>query len=432
MDSDHKPLSIYQIFVRNYGPCGTLNEVRSDLKRIRDLGFNCIYLLPVHPVGITGRKGTLGSPYAVRDYYAVDPVLGTMSDFTELVREAHRLDMRVIMDMVLHHTARDHEWVSQHPEYYVRDEEGNFRIAVEDWSDIYDLDFGSLQLQGKLITILQFWARKNVDGFRFDVASMIPMSFWRKARKETEAVRKNLIWLGESVDASMVRNLRRAKVPVCSDSELAEVFDHLYPYDVFDLFCDAVRNKNLVPYGRTLEYSFSVFPQNLKRVMCLENHDRKRISSLLGQRTGRIINWTAFSFLCPGTAFMYNGQETMDVRTPDLFEHNPVDFRKQDEDFAGLIRRLNEIRNLTQAGILSADFPENSDVLEINEYCTGGNLYGCFNVNGLRGKIRINLRDGRYRNLIDDKLVTVKDGTIDADACPLYIRTEEDVYDTGI
>ncbi len=424
-DSEQRPLSIYQVFVRNYGREGTLNEVRRDLSRIRAMGFNCLYLLPIHPVGCVGRKGTLGSPYSVRDYYAVEPSLGTMADFTDFVREAHQLDMSVIMDMVIHHTARDHEWVYEHPEYYMRDESGNFRIAVPEWSDIYDLDFDNTQLQGKLIRMLQFWARKNVDGFRFDVASLIPMSFWKKARKETDSVRKDLIWLGESVETSMVRNLRKAAVPVCSDSELSEVFDHLYPYDSLDVFYDAVLRKELKPYEQLLEYSFSVFPQGMKRVMCLENHDRQRISALLGQRMGRIENWTAFSFLCPSTAFMYNGQETMDVRTPDLFEHNPVDWRKKDKGFAELIRKLNQIRSETQPYMLAAEFPLNADALEICEYGRKKMWYGCFNVNGAREKIQINLKDGQYRNMIDDKLFTVKDGMIDADACPVYIQTEE-------
>ena len=156
-----EPLSFYQVFVRNYSAEGTLKRVEYDLNRIKAMGFDYVYLLPVHPIGEKGRKGTYGSPYAIADYDAVDPDLGTMDDFLDLVHAAHARGLKVMMDIVLHHSAADHPWVKKHPSWYAKEN------AVADWSDVRDFNFESEELRETLLDSLLHWVEDGVDGFRW-------------------------------------------------------------------------------------------------------------------------------------------------------------------------------------------------------------------------------------------------------------------------
>ena len=181
---------LYSVFVRNHG--GSFSAVEKDIPRIKSLGVDAIWLLPIHPIGRAQRKGTLGSPYAIADYRQVNPEYGTLEDFKRLADEIHSQGMKLMIDVVFHHTSPDSVLVRQHPEWFYRKEDGSFGNHVGDWSDVIDLDYSHKDLWTYQIDTLKMWA-EIVDGFRCDVAPLVPLAFWKKARVEVEKVRPGCI-----------------------------------------------------------------------------------------------------------------------------------------------------------------------------------------------------------------------------------------------
>ena len=172
---------IYSIYVRNHTSEGTFRAVIPDLDRIRALGTDIIWLMPIHPIGVEGKKGTLGCPYANRDYRAVNPAYGTMEDFEALVREIHAHGMKCMIDVVYNHTSPDSVLYREHPEYFYRGPDGKPGNKLGDWADVIDLDYSNRGLWQYLTDTLVMWAGL-VDGFRCDVASFVPVEFWLQAR----------------------------------------------------------------------------------------------------------------------------------------------------------------------------------------------------------------------------------------------------------
>ena len=172
---------IYSVFVRGHTKEGTFRALEGDLDRLKALGADILWLMPIHPIGEEGRKGTMGSPYAIRDYRAVNPDMGTVDDLCHLVDAIHDRGMECIIDVVYNHTSPDSVLAEAHPEFFLRDEQGRPTRKVTDWWDIVDLDYSNRDLWRYQIDTLKQWAA-IVDGFRCDVASAVPVEFWRQAR----------------------------------------------------------------------------------------------------------------------------------------------------------------------------------------------------------------------------------------------------------
>jgi len=179
---------LYSVYVRNHTAEGTFEALRRDLGRVKALGADIIWLLPIHPIGAGARKGTLGSPYAISDYRAVNPELGTLEDFRRLVEDIHGLGMKCIIDVVYNHTSPDSWLMRNHPDWFYRGPEGRPGNRFGDWTDVVDLDYAKPALWDYQIETLKYWA-SMVDGFRCDVAPVVPLAFWLRAREEVEAVR---------------------------------------------------------------------------------------------------------------------------------------------------------------------------------------------------------------------------------------------------
>jgi 1,4-alpha-glucan branching enzyme len=171
--------SIYQINQRQFTPEGTFRAAEAHLPRLRDFGVDIVWLMPVNPIGERNRKGDLGSPYAVKDYYAVNPEFGTVDDLRHFVDTAHDLGLHVILDWVANHTAWDNVLVTEHPEWYARDWKGDFRPTPWwDWHDIIDLDYSHEGLREWMTAAMVHWVKEvGVDGFRCDVAGFVPLDF---------------------------------------------------------------------------------------------------------------------------------------------------------------------------------------------------------------------------------------------------------------
>ena len=209
---------IYSVFVRDHTQEGTFRALIGDLPRIHALGCDIVWLLPIHPLGEKNRKGSLGSPYANRDYRGINPEYGTMEDFRALVDAIHTEGMRCMIDVVYHHTSPDSVLWEAHPEWFYRKPDGRPGNHVGDWSDVVDLDFDQPALWDYLIETLVGWARV-VDGFRCDVASLVPVGFWERARRAVAEVNPDCVWLAETVHRSFGAEMRRRGLTYMSDTE---------------------------------------------------------------------------------------------------------------------------------------------------------------------------------------------------------------------
>ena len=272
---------IYSIYVRNHTEEGTFKAVEKDLERIKNLGTDIIWFMPIHPIGIKNKKGDLGCPYAIRNYREVNPEYGTLEDFKSCVNKIHDLGMKCIIDVVYNHTSPDSWLVENHPEYFYKKPDGNLGNRVGEWWDVVDLDYNNKDLWSYQIDTLKMWA-EIVDGFRCDVASLIPVDFWIKAREEVAKVRPNAIWLAESVHTNFLIDLRRHGIHGNSDCEVYQAFDICYDYDVQPYFVGYLKGENTLSYYiDRLNLQEGIYPENYIKLRFLENHDNPRAKDLI-------------------------------------------------------------------------------------------------------------------------------------------------------
>ena len=400
---------IYQILVRDYSQEGTFDSVTADLPRIRSLGSDIVHLLPIHPIGIKNRKGTYGSPYAIRDYRAIDPAYGNEQQLKRLIDKAHALGMKVIMDVVYNHTSPDSDLFQRNPEWFY-DKGGRPGNKVGEWWDVIDLDFerGGEGLEAELIANLVFWARFGFDGFRCDVASLVPKGFWLKARKAVFEVKPGAIWLAESVHADFIKQLRRQGFIAHSDSELYDAFDICYEYDVHDRFHDhAYRKGSLKAYKQALGLQEAIYPANYVKLRFIGNHDFERPAALFRER-GVLEAWTAFTFFNKGAALVYMGDETLTDHRPSLFEKEPIDWSKTDATHVELIRMLAAMKKMpyfVESSYFEVAEDNDEDSIVAFHELGGKRLYGIFNVGRGRQEAALDVPDGEYAPVIGGKTV---------------------------
>lgn len=390
---------LYEVYVRNHGPNGSFADVIQDLERIHNMGVDVIWLMPIHPIGRKNKKGTLGCPYSIADYRKVNPEYGSMDDFKTLVETAHRIGLKVMIDVVFNHTAHDSVLVRRNPDWFHQNNTGTPVTTVPAWSDVIDLKHPNSDLSSYLIDTLVFWVNHGVDGFRCDVASILPISFWQAAKKAVEALNPKVIWLAESVHTAFVIERRKAGLIAHADAELYQAFDLTYDYDIWPIWQAAVRGE--VPVERYLEMltvQKGIYPRGFLKMRCVENHDQPRIMSLARNRVSALA-WTAFEMFNEGPFLLYAGQESGAVQTPSLFDRDEIKW----EDYAlqDWLTRLIRIKAtpLYQQGSLS--FLESDPAIQL-VWQNGSTIhYGIFNVDGHNGLVKCQLPDGTYRDLIN-------------------------------
>ena len=420
-----RDLILYSVYLRAHTPEGTFRALIPDLDRIRALGADVIWLMPIHPIGVQGKKGSLGCPYANRDYRSVNPEYGTLEDFRALVEAIHRRDMRCIIDVVYNHTSPDAVLTKEHPEFYYRRSDGSFGNKTADWTDVIDLDYSCAALWDYQIESLRYWAG-IVDGFRCDVASLIPAAFWRRARAAVAEVRPDCLWLAESVHSSFNVFNRMHGVPAATDSELFTAFDMEYDYDIrdsFDAFLDG--RDTLSHYLDMLNFQEAIYPDNYTKLRCLENHDQRRIADRApGEK--ELENLTAFLYFLKGAALLYAGQEFACTHTPSLFEKE-VFPRDTGRDLSSLLRTLGRIKKevLSSADWFhgTADDKRQIAVLERTDGQT--KKLGVFSLRGRSGTVKVPLPDGEYKNLLTGRGVQIKNGVLHCGGRPIVLTAPE-------
>ena len=410
---------LYSVFVRDYGKNGTFRDVEEDLDRIRSLGTDIIWFMPIHPIGEVGRKGSIGSPYAIRDYRAVNPDMGTMEDFVRLTQEIHRRGMRCIIDVVYNHTSPDSVLSKEHPEWFYRDENGKPKAKVEEWWDIVDLDYSNRGLWEYLIETLCFWAG-YVDGFRCDVASFLPLDFWKEARAAVEKVRPGAFWLAESVHTNFVQKIRSDGEHCLSDSELYQAFDACYDYDVYDGLAEYLLGRgDLSKYLDGLNLQECIYPENYVKLHFTENHDRIRTAALVPDLRMRR-HLLAFSMFQKGLSFIYNGQERSTAAFANIFEREPIDWTGA--DLTDVIVKMKELksREIFAKGSFAAEEPRQGVVKAV--YTMGSRkIVGLFAVGSGYVGVDTGLPDGLYRDLYSGKDVYVFQGAVPLGEDPVVL-----------
>lgn len=357
---------IYQIFPRNHTKEGTFNAIEKDLERIKELSVDIIYLMPIHEIGVLNRKGKFGSPYAIKDYYSISKDLGTKEDFVSLVNSIHSLGMRVIIDMVFNHTSPDNVLVNEHPEYYFY-KNGKRGNRVGDWSDVVDLDTSREDTQNYFLEVLKYWVSLGVDGFRFDVASMIPLSFFKKARKE---LGKKVIFIGESIDFEFANYLKEQGENTTPDEEMFPTFDSLYNYSWFDHFERFLKGtEDLSSLVNALNKDEEIIAGKGLRINCIENHDRDRIASTANTQIYELISF--YSYI-RGQLFIYAGQEYGIEHKPNLFEKDPIEWKKNDYFLELYQRAIKEKKSQKDNYKIRQRFAKlNSTTIEVAKYLDG-------------------------------------------------------------
>lgn len=305
---------VYEIFPRNFSQAGDFNSITARLDELKDLGVDVLWLMPIHPTGEKLKKGTLGSPYCVRDFYSINPAYGTTNDFKQLIAEAHKRGLKVVMDIVAGHTAWD-SVLMEHPEYYHRDASGKINSPYPDWTDVAELNYTNSDLRHYMIEMMKYWLRDfSVDGFRCDTAFTVPIDFWEAARVELEQINPQVIIITDS----------GAKPAL-----LSKAFDMDYAGNFYSTMEQVM--SSLVP-AHLLEESWQhtrqQFPNDSLHLRYTDHHNETRAIvryGVDGALAAQVLNLTL-----DGVPLIYNGMEVGDSTEsadPALFEKMPVFWR---------------------------------------------------------------------------------------------------------
>ncbi len=322
---------VYEIFVRQQTPEGTFTALIGDLDRIKSLGIELIWLMPIHPIGEENRKGTAGSPYAVKDYYATSPELGSLDEFKALVKEIHKRDMHIILDFVMNHTAWDNQLMTDHPQWYTHDESGEIVPPNADWSDVADLNYDNPELRNYMLEMLQWWITEtDIDGYRFDVAELVPNDFWADAKKACQDIKRDVFFLAEGARPDLHLNGH----------------DMTYSWNMWEAMIQLTQgNADPSEVKRSYELEQFQYPQGALRMRFTENHDKTRSATLTPNRD---LNLTAWSFiaLMKGNPLIYAGQEigVTGEYTPAIFERVPMDWENGDFGIAEVMSDVLALR----------------------------------------------------------------------------------------
>ena len=304
---------IYSVYLRSFSPEGTFAGLEHRLPELKALGITTLWLMPVHPVGLKNRKGRLGSPYAVQDYYGINPEFGTLADFKHLLGAVHAQGMKLIIDLVANHTSWDSKLMMEHPEWFTRDGNGAIIAPNADWHDVADLDYSNAGLRDYMKEMMLWWVRDvGIDGFRCDVAEMVPTDFWEDARDALDRV-KPVMMLSEG---SLPEHHRKA-------------FDLTYAWNVYDALEPVFSGKRpLAVLDQVLRTEDLQFPRGSLRMRFVTNHDKNAWDAPAIRKFGpgglRVA--TVLVNTLPGVPLLYNGEEVANDRPLDLFEKIDIDW----------------------------------------------------------------------------------------------------------
>jgi glycosidase len=324
---------IYEIFPRDFSAAGNLAGVTARLDELHQLGVTILWTMPVHPIGLKGRKGEYGSPYSIRDYYAIDPNYGTLADFKSLVAGAHQRGMKVIMDLVANHTAWDSVMMTNKA-FYKQDAAGKVISPDPGWTDVAGLDYRNPELRHYMIAMCKYWLKDcGVDGFRCDAAPMVPQDFWEQARAELDAVKPGVMLLDEGEQPGL----------------LVKAFDVDYSWKLMWTMNEVIsHDAPASSLRRSWEESRAEYPKDALRMRISDDHDETRAIARYGMNGA--LAASALMFTLDGVPLLYNGMEAGDATEsadPALFDKLTICWhphQNQRPEFRAIYHDLIQLR----------------------------------------------------------------------------------------
>ncbi|PWD99281.1 alpha-amylase family glycosyl hydrolase [Marinilabilia rubra] len=312
-----KDAVIYEVNIRQYTEEGTINAFAEHLPRLRELGVDILWLMPVYPIGEKNRKGTLGSYYSIKDFKNINPEFGTMEDFKSLVKKIHEMDMHIVLDWVANHTAWDHPWIEEHPEWYTKNEKGEIVAPVEDWSDVADLNYSNQEMRAAMIDALTFWVEEtNIDGYRCDMAGMVPVDFWENARADIENIKPVWMLAEDEMETGLLEN----------------AFNANYAWELHHIMNDVAKGeKNALDVSGFFEKTDTLLPSGTWPLQFTTNHDENSWNGTAYERMGKAFKtMTALTFTVEGMPLIYSGQEAGLNKSLEFFEKDTIQWKKSE------------------------------------------------------------------------------------------------------
>ena len=350
---------IYEANIRQYSESGKFEDFTKDIYKLKDLGVKIIWLMPIHPISKTNRKGTLGSYYSISDYKAVNPEFGNKDDLDKLIKEAHKHDMLVILDWVANHTGWDHKWIKNKPDYYTKNENGEITDPINPttgeswgWTDVADLNFDNMEMQNEMIEAMEYWVKEHdIDGYRLDAAHSCPASFWKKSIERLKKI-KNVLMLAES-DGYHTGGF-----------ELIELFDMSYNWSGHHVL-NRIYKKENNSEDLKLNINRNLNDYSSKHVLMnfTSNHDENTWAGTVFDRYGDgAKTFAALTYFLPGIPLIYNGQEYGLNKRLEFFEKDFI--AKKQSDFYEFYSNLNSLKK--ENSILDIDSEIKFEIIETN------------------------------------------------------------------
>ncbi|MCQ2229874.1 MAG: alpha-amylase family glycosyl hydrolase [Bacteroidales bacterium] len=325
---------IYEVNIRQYTPEGTFNAFSEHLPRLKQLGVDILWLMPVNPISVEGRKGSLGSYYSVADYKGVNPQFGTEEDLHNLISKAHELGMKVILDWVANHSGCDNIWTKEHADWYVKNDDGSF-YSPYDWTDTYELNYDNKEMRLGMIDAMKYWVNEyGIDGFRCDVAYEVPNDFWPEARQALDSIRP-LFMLAESEQPAL---------------QHTGAFDMCYNWPLKNILFDIAKgNNNAAGIDTMLVGQEKRFPKGNIMMNHLTNHDLNSWDGSEFVRFGDAVEaFAVLTYTIPGMPLLYTGQEVGMDKTIAFFEKDSVGSWEAN-GWTDFYTKLNDIRHSNAA-----------------------------------------------------------------------------------
>lgn len=329
---------LYELNVRQFTPEGTFAAARERLPFLRSLGIDAIWLMPIYPIGQEGRKGSLGSYYSIRDYKAVNDEFGTETDLRDFISAAHSLGMRVLLDWVANHTARDARWLEDKPyDWYEREADGTAKVPW-DWTDTAKLNYANHDVWRGQIDAMRYWVEQfKVDGFRCDMAMLVPIEFWQEASEELHHIKRDIFMLAEAEE----------------DNLFDRAFNMSYQWNIHHIMCDIAKGARRVwDLRNAIHAERARYPREAMRMSFTSNHDENSWSGSEHQRFGSALDvMSVMTFLMPSTMpLIYTGQEVGYNHSFEFFERDAIPAEAYVENrTTELYRRLTSLKHKERA-----------------------------------------------------------------------------------
>ena len=404
---------IYEANIRQYSESGKFEDFTKDIYKLKDLGVKIIWLMPIHPISKTNRKGTLGSYYSISDYKAVNPEFGSKEDLDELIKEAHKHDILVILDWVANHTGWDHKWIKNKPDYYTKNENGEITDPINPstgeswgWTDVADLNFDNMDMQNEMIEAMEYWVKEHdIDGYRLDAAHSCPASFWKKSIKRLKKI-KNVLMLAES-DGYHTGGF-----------ELIELFDMSYNWSGHHVL-NRIYKKENNSEDLKLNINRNLNDYSSKHVLMnfTSNHDENTWAGTVFNRYGDgAKTFAALTYFLPGIPLIYNGQEYGLNKRLEFFEKDFIP--KKQSDFYDFYSNLNSIKK--ENNILDIDSEIKFEIIETNNknlICykrtkNNDSMYFVANLSEESQEINTEFSE-TLKSLNSDKMISLKKNSLD-------------------